>query len=237
MTNIGAWAFYGCSGLTAITIPEGVTSIGVGTFSGCSSLTIVTINCSNVGSWFSGNTSIKEITLGEKVTSIGNDAFKGCSGLTIVTINCSNVGSWFNGNTSIKEITLGDKVTSIGNSAFEGCNGLTSVRVGSGVTNIGEKAFANCSKIEDFYCYAVRYPNVTADAFNNSYIDYITLHVPEKSLKQYKAHEVWGKFMEIVPIGKEGDIDPRSGDIDHDGHFTVSDITTLINMYLEYEGE
>ena len=59
-------AFYGCSGLTAVTIPSSVTSIGYSAFYGCSSLTSVTIPSS--------------------VTSIGESAFYGCSGLTSVTI-------------------------------------------------------------------------------------------------------------------------------------------------------
>lgn len=40
--DIGTFAFYGCSGLTSITIPEGVTSIGDWAFSRCSSLTSFT---------------------------------------------------------------------------------------------------------------------------------------------------------------------------------------------------
>ncbi|MBQ8570786.1 MAG: leucine-rich repeat protein [Kiritimatiellae bacterium] len=64
VTTIGSGAFYGCSGLTSVTIGNSVTSIGSSAFEGCSSLTSVTIP--------------------DSVTSIGNSAFSGCSGLKFV---------------------------------------------------------------------------------------------------------------------------------------------------------
>ena len=59
VTIIGDEAFYGCSGLTSITIPNSVTSIGDKAFMYCSSLT--------------------SITIPNSVTSIAGYAFRGCS--------------------------------------------------------------------------------------------------------------------------------------------------------------
>ena len=67
MTSIGGSAFYDCSGLTIVTIPDSVTNIERWAFYGCSGLTSVTIPNS--------------------VESIGSDAFIGCNLLTSVTFS------------------------------------------------------------------------------------------------------------------------------------------------------
>ena len=69
--NLGRGAFWGCSGLTSLTLPSGVTSIGGYTFYGCSGLTSLTIPSS--------------------VTSIGESAFYGCSGLTSIYVYPENL--------------------------------------------------------------------------------------------------------------------------------------------------
>ena len=76
VTSIGDSAFYICSDLTSITIPEGVTSIGGWAFEDCSGLT--------------------SINIPNSVTSIGGRAFEGCSGLTSISIpeGVTSIG-WF----------------------------------------------------------------------------------------------------------------------------------------------
>ena len=66
VTSIGYMAFFDCSGLTSVTIPNSVTSIGGSAFEWCTGLTSVTI--------------------GNSVTSIGDAAFFKCCSLMSVTI-------------------------------------------------------------------------------------------------------------------------------------------------------
>ena len=77
VSDIRKSAFRGCSGLTSITIPDGVTSIGVAAFSYCSGLTSVTIP--------------------DSVTSVGEYVLAGCNGLKTVFLPESlqgTTGSW-----------------------------------------------------------------------------------------------------------------------------------------------
>ena len=149
--KLGDWAFYGCSGLTSLTIPSGVTSIGDKAFRGCSKLTSLTIpsGVTSIGDWaFSGCSGLTSLPIPSSVTSIGNYAFYGCSGLTSLTLpsGVTSIGNYtFYGCRGLTSLTLPSSVTSIGNNAFTGCSGLTSLTLPSGVTSIGDYAFYGCS--------------------------------------------------------------------------------------------
>ncbi len=162
-TSIGAEAFYGCTGLTSITIPASVTSIEYYAFQGCSGLTNITIPSSvtSIGDYaFSGCSGLTSIAIPASVTSIGEGAFSGCTGLTSITVAVGNTTYHSSGNciieTASKTLIAGCKnsviptdgsVTSIGDYAFSGCSGLTNITIPASVTSIGGYAFYDCSSL------------------------------------------------------------------------------------------
>ena len=129
VTSIGDRAFENCSGITSITIPNSITEIGHETFIGCDELFQVTFDCANIGSWFSGKSSIKEVILGENVKAIGDAAFSTCSSLTSITIPENS------------------QLTSIGDRAFENCSGITSITIPNSITEIGHETFIGCDEL------------------------------------------------------------------------------------------
>ena len=183
VTSIGNDAFYRCSGLTSVTIPNSVKSIGELAFSRCSSLT--------------------SITIPNSVTSIGSSAFAYCSSLTSVTIpnSVKSIKAYtFYDCSGLTSVTIPNSVKSIGELAFYNCSGLTSVAIPDSVTSIGGWAFELCENIENVYCYAEEVPSTDVDAFYNSDIEKATLHVPASAIEAYKTTEPWSSFGTIKAI-------------------------------------
>ena len=153
VTSIGDNAFYDCTSLTSVTIPNSITSIGRSAFAHCSSLTSFTIpnSVTSIGSYaFRGCSSLTSVTIPNSITSIGSSAFEECSSLTSFTIpnSVTSIGEWaFRGCSSLKSITIPNSVTSIEGYTFYGCSSLTSVTIPNSVTSIGSSAFEGCSSL------------------------------------------------------------------------------------------
>ena len=150
VTSIGDDAFYYCSGMTSVTIPNSVESIGSSAFQRCSGLISVTIpnSVTSIRDYtFCDCSGLTSVTIGNSVTSIGKSAFQNCSGLTSVTIpiRVTNIGdNAFYNCSRLTSVTIPNRVTNIGEAAFSGCSVLTSVTIPNSVKSIGNRAFQNC---------------------------------------------------------------------------------------------
>ena len=153
ITTIGEGAFARCNSLTSINIPNSVTTIGEGAFAWCKSLTSINIPNSVTtigGRAFSGCESLTNINIPNSVTTIGEGAFRGCNSLTSINISNSvtTIGEGaFRGCESLTNINIPNSVTTIGEGAFKDCNSLISINIPNSVTIIENCAFEDCESL------------------------------------------------------------------------------------------
>ena len=173
-TSIYERAFYNCSRVTSITIPDSVISIGYSAFYNCSSLTSVHLpdSVESIGNWaFYNCGSLTSVNIPDSVRNIGNGAFSNCSSLTSVNIpdSVKSIGyEAFANCTKLAEVTIGSGVMNIGDEAFYNCSSLTSVNIPDGVNGIGDEAFYNCSRLT-----SITIPN-SVESIGDSAFSYCT---------------------------------------------------------------
>ena len=182
LSSIGEQAFYGCTALTQVTIPERVTIIGNKAFWNCPALQTVNYNAVNCTSMQSGGShsvfssngsggapALKRVVIGSEVQRIPAYAFK--DGVDIYP-----------------GVTIRSSVTAIGAHAFENCSSITalSFQNNSNLATIGEYAFKDCSALNR----ALNLPNsvetVGNYAFNGcSSIPSLTIGADMKTIGAY----------------------------------------------------
>lgn len=128
--RIGDYAFYNCTGITEISIPNSITTISNSAFEGCAGKLVINCNINSSQTYYSVGGSFyrskfNSIEFKEGVTKIGDGAFFECTDLT--------------------NIVFSDSLKYIGRQTFEGCSKLTSLTIPSNVTEIGRLAFYRCT--------------------------------------------------------------------------------------------
>ncbi len=219
LTSVGERAFYYCSNLTSIVIPDNVTTIGNRAFYVCSGLTSlhisanVTIIEDRAFAYCSGLESI--------VVDDGNtvyDSRNNCNALiktsnNTLLIGCKNTvipsgvkvlaEGAFRGCTELKNIEIPEGVTTIGASAFRGCTGLESVTLPSTISSIGTYAFSAFDEVYNLTTVTVGMTNpvtIASSVFPNRANS--TLYVPKGCRNAYKAANYWKEFKQIIEIGE-----------------------------------
>lgn len=145
VTDITRYAFYGCSALESVNIPDSVTNIQWGAFEGCSSLTSIEIPSS--------------------VTSFSKGVFGNCESLQSITVDNNNPIYYSDGNCVIergsKELIQGcnttvipENVTGIGWNSFYGCKQLEDIIIPNNVNKIEPQAFMDCVSLK-----SIKIPN------------------------------------------------------------------------------
>ena len=166
LSAITSEAFYGCTELTRITIPEHVTSVGSKAFWNCPALQTVyfnAINCiimqttynSNTYSVFSSDASggapaLTRVVIGNQVTRIPDYAFKGSEDIyqrLVIPASVASIGNYafYNCNSMVLMVIQGNGLQTIGEYAFYDCSALASaLNLPNSVTTIGQYAFYGC---------------------------------------------------------------------------------------------
>lgn len=247
-------AFWGCSDLTSIVIPDSVETIEGGAFTKCSSLTSITIPDSVKyigGGLFRECSSLTSVTLPDDIvalpdciTGIYIATFEDCPSLTSVTIpNSVTVIDYyaFSGCSALTSITIPENVATIGECAFWECSGLKEITIPESVESIGEWAFDSCSDLESI---TILNPDCEIDdnekticngydADNNKNYFNGTIYGYYNSTAQVYAEKYGYNFSSLgvseMPVISTAS--GKKGDLNGDNMIDANDASTVLSIY------
>ena len=150
--EIGDFAF-ARSGLTSVTIPEGVTKIGYGAFYHCSALADITVpsTVTEIEPSAFAETKWMEEREADRLnpfTIVGDGiliAYSGMGSRIEIPDGVKQIGAEvFKDNDRITSVTLPAGLTIIGEDAFAGCSSLSGISGGGSLEEIRDRAFEGC---------------------------------------------------------------------------------------------
>lgn len=152
--EVAAHAFFNCTSLVEVILPNGVVTIGKSAFAGCENLKKIKLpeNLKTLEyAVFSGCISLESVTMYDKVSEMGSCVFAGCTslreltfsaGLTeIPSLTCENC-------VALEKIVIPEKVLTVRDSAFIGCTAAAEIYLPDSVTTIEERAFMNNTSVK-----------------------------------------------------------------------------------------
>ena len=191
MSSIGTAAFYECSSLTEVTLPENSNlsviekqafyrCTSLVTFDGLSTSKLTTIGeeafrgCSSLGS-----KEENPLTFPETLVSIGDEAFLGCNKLAkVIFVNdcpkMESIGESAFQSTHLKEVVIPDGVNSLGSGAFCICEQLQRAVLPKSCKNVPDQMFDGCSSLTDVTI-PEGYTTIGASAFERCALSDVTL--------------------------------------------------------------
>ena len=264
LTTIPESAFYYCSWLTSITLPETITSIGNYAFMRCLYMTSIRLseNLESIGQQAFWNClRLTSIRIPAKVSSIGANVFGYCTQLTDVSVDPANTvfDSRDNCNAIVQTVTntlyqafistkIPKSVTSIGEDSYSYISGLSTIRIPLQITRIENYAFFCCP---DLRC--VELPAGLTYIGHQSF-DYcdslktvkVGMTVPPAITQRTFNSRTYATL--YVPTGckeaylaadywKEFNqiVEFCDGDVNGDAQLDVADITLLVNIVTGYD--
>lgn len=244
--------FSGCSALSTVTFDPAcrMTRIDDEAFinSGLESIDINSLNLGTIGDWTFAQTRLSSIVLAEGMTRMGEGALSHNPLLTTVTfpgMGHDRAGGRMapTHNHTVAEVSdyafaddsqlnagamLPKGVTTIGSYALYNVSAaIDTMRLPATVASLGDMAMAGMTGMEVLKTDAVDVPAVGNDVWAGVDQPSIPLIAPDKeSLLAYKQADQWMNFF------FENDNDFIVGDVNGDGHVTISDVSALIDYLL-----
>ena len=138
VVSIGNRAFYGCTNLANIEIPNSIISVSGSAFESCTNLNYNEYN----NAYYLGNEENKHLVLTKLISKdITNYEMPNDTKVILPFV--------FSGCTSLATVKMSNNITSIGYQAFDSCSSLSSIEIPNSTIEIGSYAFSNCCSLEN----------------------------------------------------------------------------------------
>ena len=258
--GISELAFYGCGGLTSVSIPGSVVYISPKyLFMNCYNL--ANIDVASTNPIYDSRNDCNAI-----IETESNMLIYGCQN-TVIPAGVTAVGDYaFMSSNGLTSVTFPITVTDIGQHAFEGCRALSTVVIPGTLTTIGDRAFSYCPSLTDVYCYVADPSSMSVgfsfycpqDSTDSYHTDYSlrTLHVLRGTAGAYRDDWHWksyfGQIVEdlipadvnvdgevnisdinaVIDIIQDGDDGTPAADVNGDGEINIADINAVIHRIL-----